>query len=83
MKHPEWALKYKRKGTELRLIRGNYYLYEVTSKWNPQKGRAQKITGRLVGKITPEGFIQSSKYALSQKPIQSPVVREFGASYFF
>lgn len=37
MKHPEWALKYKTKGTELRLIRGTYYLYEVSSKWNPHK----------------------------------------------
>ena len=33
--HPEWALACKRKGTELRLLKGKYYLYEVTSKWNP------------------------------------------------
>ncbi|GLI54124.1 hypothetical protein [Thermodesulfovibrio yellowstonii] len=58
MKQPEWALKYKTKGTELRLIGGTYYLYEVSSKWSPHKKRAQKITGRLLGKITPEGFIQ-------------------------
>ena len=25
--HPEWALAYKRKGTELRLLNGKYYLY--------------------------------------------------------
>ncbi|GAB4406285.1 MAG: transposase [Thermodesulfovibrionales bacterium] len=82
MKHPEWALKQKRKGTELRLIRGTYYLYEVTSRWNPEKKRAQKITGRLLGKVTPEGFIQSPKYALAQRPIQSVVVKEYGASNF-
>ena len=83
MQHPEWALKHKRKGTELRLIRGTYYLYEVSSRWNPEKKRAQKITGRLLGKITPEGFIPSPKYTLSQRPqIQSVVVKEYGASHF-
>lgn len=82
MEHPKWALKEKRKGTELRLIRGTYYLYEVSSRWNPEKKRAQKITGRLLGKITPKGFIQSPKYALSQRPIQSVIVREYGASHF-
>lgn len=82
-KHPEWALKHKRKGTELRLIKGHYYLYEVTSKWNPEKKRAQKITGKLLGKITPEGFFPSRRYTKYQKPLQSPAVREYGASHFF
>ena len=27
--HPEWALAHKRKGTELRLLKGKYYLYQV------------------------------------------------------
>lgn len=83
MRHPKWALKHKRKGTELRLIRGTYYLYEVSSRWNPEKKRAQKITGRLFGKITQEGFIQSPKYALAQRaPVLSVVVKEYGASHF-
>ncbi|MDR0296380.1 MAG: hypothetical protein LBH91_09480 [Prevotellaceae bacterium] len=38
--HPLWALACKRKGTELRLLNGRYYLYEVTSKWNPEKKRS-------------------------------------------
>ena len=42
--HPEWALAYKRKGTELRLLKGKYYLYQVTSKWNPEKKRSIKYT---------------------------------------
>jgi len=37
--HPAWALACKRKGTELCLIKGKYYLYEATSKWNPEKNR--------------------------------------------
>jgi len=83
MKHPEWALKHKRKGTELRHINGTYYLYEVTSKWNPEKKRPQKITGRLLGKITPEGFIESPKYALSKRAeIKKVCVKEYGATRF-
>ncbi len=58
-KIPEWALKHKRKGAELRCLKGKYYLYEVSSKWNPIKKRPQKITGKLLGKITPEGFVPS------------------------
>lgn len=65
--HPEWALKHKRKGTELRFIKGHYYLYEVSSKWNPEKKRAQKITGKLLGKITPEGFIESKRQQFQKK----------------
>lgn len=59
-KHPEWALKHKKPGTELRLMNGRYYLYEVSSKWNKEKKRAQKITGKILGRITEErGFTPS------------------------
>ena len=81
MEHPDWVLKHKRKGTELRFIRGTYYLYEVKSRWNPEKKRAQKITGRLLGKITPNGFIPSPKYELSHKPLRPLTVKEYGATY--
>ena len=86
IKHPEWALKFKKKGTELRLINGTYYLYEVTSKWNPQKKRSQKITGKFLGKITPEGFIESEKNKLKEgfeQSLKTPLqVKEYGASHF-
>jgi hypothetical protein len=62
--YPEWVTAHRQKGTEIRHIKGQYYVYEVSSKWNPDKKRAQKITGKLIGKITPEGFIGSSKEQL-------------------
>lgn len=63
-KHPEWALKHKKPGTELRLIKGRYYLYAVSSKWNKEKKRAQKITGKILGRITEDkGFIPSGNKA--------------------
>ena len=54
MEHPEWALKFKTKNTELRLIRGRYYLYNITSTWDPEKKRTKKVTLGSVGTITEE-----------------------------
>lgn len=60
--HPQWALKHKKPGTELRLMKGRYYLYEVSSKWNKEKKRAQKITGKILGRITEDrGFMPSGE----------------------
>jgi len=84
-KHPQWALKYKRKGTELRLIKGTYYLYEITSKWNPEKKRSQKVTLGILGKISKEyGFIESEKRKLKRaKNISGDIsVKEYGLSSF-
>ena len=51
MAHPNWVLKHKKKGTEIRKISGQYYLYQVTSKWDPEKKRPRKITLGLIGAI--------------------------------
>lgn len=83
--HPHWATKHKRKGTELRLINGRYYLYEVSSKWDPEKKRARKITGPLLGKITKEdGFIESEKAKLRKKEVtvSKLCVKEYGVTAF-
>ncbi len=83
--HPQWATKHKRKGSELRFINGKYYLYEVSSKWNPEKKRSQKITGKLLGKITKEdGFIESDKAKLRKRElaVSKLSVKEYGVSAF-
>jgi uncharacterized protein YueI len=73
--HPNWATKFRQPGTELRLINGKYYLYEVSSKYDPVLKRAKKITGRLLGKITEQdGFIISSKDKLRQRAEQPIIV---------
>jgi len=79
--HPEWALACKRKGTELRLIRGKYYLYEATSKWNPEKKRSVKITGSYLGSITEtEGLVEPavSRLRRQQMQIERIQVKEYG-----
>lgn len=83
--HPTWATKYKKKGTELRLIKGRYYLYEVSSKWDAEKKRSKKITGKLLGKITEsDGFIESDKAKLRKREmsISHVSVKEYGVSAF-
>jgi predicted transposase YbfD/YdcC len=54
MTHPDWVLKHKTKGTELRNIRGKYYIYKVTSKWDKVAKKSRKITLGQIGVITEE-----------------------------
>ena len=80
---PDWATKHRKSGTELRCIGGNYYLYGVSSKWDPVKKRSMKISGPLLGSITEEGgFVESSKRVLERSGAvaSAPAVREYGAS---
>ena len=80
MAYPEWVEKQRRPGTNISCIRGKYYLYEVTSVWNKEKGRAQKKTGQYLGRITEDGLIPPRE----KKPTVSEVIatREYGASSF-
>ena len=83
IKHPDWALKHKQPGTELRFIKGRYYLYEVSSKWNKEKKRAQKITGKTLGRITEEkGFVQSGNKISSPPQLKELSVKNSGVGSF-
>lgn len=83
VKHPTWALKHRKSGTELRLIKGHYYLYEVTSKWNKEKKRSQKITGKILGKITEnKGFILSPSRRELTPQLDRLSVKTSGAELF-
>lgn len=86
--HPEWAVQYRVPGTELRLFNGKYYLYEVTSKWDSEKKRAKKITGKIIGRISQEkGLIPSEKRKLMEKvakgiEIKNVSTKEYGATHY-
>jgi len=86
--HPDWATVHRVPGTELRLIRGRYYLYAVTSKYNPVLKRAKKVTGKLLGTITQQnGFLKSEKLELAEKAskgadVTKICVRECGFTSF-
>ena len=55
---PEWVRQWKTKGMEIQKRGDRYYAYEITSKWNPEKKRAQKITLGYLGVITPKGIVK-------------------------
>jgi len=44
---------------ELKNINGRFYLYKVTSKYDPQKKQTRKISGTYIGKVTAQGIIQA------------------------
>ncbi len=81
---PQWVLKHKRPGTEIRFINGHYYLYAITSKWDSEKKRAVKKTIGILGKITKEGFVESDKHRLKQNNAVITQVwqREYGFTHF-
>ena len=78
---PEWVLKHKKPGTQVVQIRGNYYLYKVTSKWDREKGRARKVTERYLGKITEEGLIKP-RHERIEESLKRITVKEYGASKY-
>lgn len=54
MTHPDWVLKHKIPNSEIRCIRGKYYLYSITSVWCPEKKRTKKKTLKQIGVIDQE-----------------------------
>ncbi|MDG6962556.1 MAG: transposase [Nitrososphaerota archaeon] len=79
---PDWVRRQKVKGTEVRrMAGGTYYLYKVTSVWDPAKGRARKITEGFLGRITPEGLVKPKRERILDG-LKEISVKEFGASSF-
>lgn len=74
MAHPDWVLKYKTKNTEIRFVKGKYYLYNITSVWSPEKKRTKKVTEKYVGSIDEEyGLIPAGMKRMGRIPKgQSP-----------
>lgn len=82
---PKWVQKFKEPRTEIKFIKGGYYKYRVSYKYNSQKRRTDKITGILLGKITEdEGFIPSDKNKLRTELTSNKVdIKNFGLYHLF
>lgn len=72
--YPDWVLKHKKKGTELRCIKGKYYLYQVHCV--RENGKNKKITDKYLGRITEDGLIPP------KDKVRSVKVYEYGLSCF-
>jgi hypothetical protein len=81
MELPKWVLKHKKKGTEVRCLNGRYYLYKISSRWDPGKKRAKKITEKFLGTITEDGMIKP-RHERMKESMKNVSVKEFGATAF-
>ena len=81
MSIPNWVKKHRTSGTEIKQIGAHYYVYEVSSAWNPELKRAKKISGKLLGKITKEnGFVaRAIRIQIDEKT--RLCVKEYGVSF--
>lgn len=62
MRPPEWAVKFRRPGTELRRVNETRYkLYECSCVYDKQRKRPRKITGKYLGSITEAGGFKESR----------------------
>ena len=89
MEKPEYVTAFIRpKNTEIQNIGNNWYLYERSSKYDPEKKRSRKISGKLLGKITANG-LQKTERRLAKvasavsKAILSDTVDVGSALYFY
>jgi transposase len=83
--HPEWAMAHKKPGTELRCIRGKYYLYAYKTVYDKERKGPRKISGKILGSITEQqGFIPSDKRKLEKAADitvhSTPLCKEYGVS---
>lgn len=82
---PDYILTFDRpKNTEIKKIGNNWYLYERFSKYDPTIKRSRKVSGRCLGKITPDGLI-ATKRRLTPAERPATVLEEtveVGASLF-
>jgi len=79
MKYPDWVMKHKKKGTELRKIGERYYLYKIRSVWDKEKKKPKKITEKFLGTIKPEGLIKP-EYDRLMEGMKNISVKESGAT---
>ena len=79
MTYPDWVIKHKRKGTEIHTRGNNYYLYKISSKWDPKKKASKKITEKFLGTITQEGLIKPKQEQFMES-LNNISVKEFGAT---
>lgn len=76
-KYPDWVNAFKEKGTAVKKVGGEYYLYRVTSHRVPGKKHPQ-TEQKYVGVITREGVVRSGVRKISTDRVR---VHEFGMSY--
>ena len=76
--YPDWVQKHKTKGTSVRKVGNNYYLYKHSSKRIPGK-KNPVPSDSYIGRITPEGIVKSNKKKVDAGE-SDIIVKEYGFS---
>lgn len=74
--YPDWVLAHKTRGTTVKKVGTNYYLYKHSSRRIPGKKYPQPVD-TYIGVITPDGVVKSGRRKLSLTGIE---VKEYGFS---
>lgn len=74
--YPDWVLAHKTRGTTVKKVGINYYLYKHSSRRIPGKKYPQPVD-TYIGAITPDGVVKSGRRKLSLTGIE---VKEYGFS---
>ena len=74
--YPDWVQAQRKRGTTVKKVGNNYYLYKRTSKRVPGKKYPQPVD-TYIGMITPDGIIEKKKILVSASSVE---VREYGFS---
>jgi hypothetical protein len=75
--YPDWVNAYKEKGTSVKKVGNEYYLYRSTSKRVPGKKYPQPVQ-EYIGAITKEGVVRTHARKISTDRVK---VYEYGMSY--
>ena len=75
---PEIA-RHRKPGTQIKYIRGHYYLAKVTSRWDPVAKKVRKVFVEHLGTVTEEGVVPRRS---KRRPVGAAVYsKEFGATW--
>jgi hypothetical protein len=75
--YPDWVNAFKEKGTSVKKVGNEYYLYRSTSKRVPGKKYPQPVE-EYIGTITKEGVVKTKVKKISTDSVK---VYEYGMSY--
>ena len=76
--YPDWVQEQKVKGTTVKKVGNNYYLYKHSSKRVPGKKNPIPVD-TYIGRITPEGIVKSGNKKVDTTT-PDVIVREYGYS---
>ncbi|MDO5538408.1 MAG: Fic family protein, partial [Desulfovibrionaceae bacterium] len=75
---PDYVANFDRpRGTEIKKIGNNWWLYECSRKFDPKLGRSRKVSGPCLGKITPDGLVPSKR----RLSLQDAAARQAAGSF--